>query len=87
MACDDDSRQLFGNPEQLNFPPAPCPHLAPLVFGHEAEGVQILLAQPPDCREGLGSRSEADRFRVEAGHRPFVERPAASEALQLGDEN
>ena len=61
-------------------------HLAPLVSGHQMEGVHIFHAQPPDRCEGLGSGSEVDCFRVEAGYRPFVECLAAREALHLGDE-
>lgn len=61
-------------------------HMAALVFGHEVEGVQVLLPQPPDPCKELGSRSEVDRFRVEAWHRAFVERLPTREALHLGDE-
>jgi len=38
--------------------------------------------QSPDRDEGLGSRSEADRFRVERGHRAFADWALALDITQ-----
>ena len=66
--------------------PAHGGHLAPLVYGDEAEGLQVAAGELADGSERLGSGSEVERFRVEPEQRLLVEALASREAPKLLDQ-
>jgi hypothetical protein len=66
--------------------PAHRGYPAPLVAGHEAQGLEVSLGELAQARERLGSRSEVQRFRVEARHRLLIVGFTAAESPEFLDE-
>jgi len=57
-----------------------------LVRGQQPQGLKVPAPQLSHGRDGLGSQSDVDRFRVHFRHRPLVEGLANREPLHFGDE-
>lgn len=53
---------------------------------HQAQGLEVASREPADGRERLGSSSEVDGFRVDAGHRLLVEGLPSGEPREFLDQ-
>jgi len=65
--------------------PADGGQLPPLVVHHKTQRLKVAAGDRAHGRERLGSGSEVQGFRVEAGHRLLVEGLAEGEATKLLD--